>query len=129
MTLPRVGSLPWELLTPEAPAPSQGCLVQLSRFVHLSPCQHLPGSSLLLTYFDLYLGTLLSLQRFSLPGGSDGKESACNAGDLSSFPGLGRSPGGGNEWQPTPGFLAGKFPWTEEPGRPQSMRSQRAGQD
>ena len=28
-----------------------------------------------------------------LPGGSDGKESACNAGDLSSFPGSGRSPG------------------------------------
>ena len=29
-------------------------------------------------------------------GGSDGKESACNAGDLSSVPGLGRSPGEGN---------------------------------
>ena len=29
------------------------------------------------------------------PGGSDGKESACNAGDLSSIPGLGRSPGEG----------------------------------
>ena len=27
------------------------------------------------------------------PGGSDSKESACNAGDLSSVPGLGRSPG------------------------------------
>ena len=27
---------------------------------------------------------------------SDGKESACNAGDLSSIPGLGRSPGEGN---------------------------------
>ena len=30
-----------------------------------------------------------------LPGGSDGKESACDAGDLGSIPGLGRSPGGG----------------------------------
>ena len=29
-------------------------------------------------------------------GGSDGKESACNTGDLSLIPGLGRSPGGGN---------------------------------
>ena len=29
-------------------------------------------------------------------GGSDGKESACNAGDLSSVPGLGRSPEEGN---------------------------------
>ena len=29
------------------------------------------------------------------PGGSAGKESACNAGDLGSNPGLGRSPGEG----------------------------------
>ena len=29
-------------------------------------------------------------------GGSDGKESACNAGDPSSVPGLGRSPGKGH---------------------------------
>ena len=27
------------------------------------------------------------------PGGSAGKESACNVGDLGSIPGLGRSPG------------------------------------
>ena len=30
------------------------------------------------------------------PGSSAGKESACNAGDLGSIPGLGRSPGEGN---------------------------------
>ena len=30
------------------------------------------------------------------PGGSDGKASACNAGDLGSVPGTGRSPGEGN---------------------------------
>ena len=30
------------------------------------------------------------------PGGSDTKESACNAGDLGSILGLGRSPGGGH---------------------------------
>ena len=30
------------------------------------------------------------------PGGSDGKASTCNAGDLSSIPGLGTSPGEGN---------------------------------
>ena len=30
------------------------------------------------------------------PGGSDGKESACNVGDLGSIPVLGRSPGGGH---------------------------------
>ena len=31
----------------------------------------------------------------NFPGDSDGKESACNAGDLGSIPRLGRSPGGG----------------------------------
>ena len=30
------------------------------------------------------------------PGGSNGKASACNAGDLGSIPGSGRSPGEGN---------------------------------
>ena len=30
------------------------------------------------------------------PGGSESKESACNAGDLGSIPDLGRSPGGGH---------------------------------
>ena len=30
------------------------------------------------------------------PGGSDGKESTCNVGDVGSIPGLGRSPGGGH---------------------------------
>ena len=29
----------------------------------------------------------------SFPGGSDGKESACNVGDLGSIPGSGKSPG------------------------------------
>ena len=50
------------------------------------------------------------------PGGSDGKESTCNAGDLGSVPGLGRSPGEGIS-----SILAWQIPWTEEPGRLQSM--------
>ena len=41
------------------------------------------------------------------PGGSDGKESTCTAGDLSSIPGLGRSPGGGRD-NPTTVFLPGE---------------------
>ena len=41
------------------------------------------------------------------PRGSDGKESTCNAGDLGSIPGLGKSPGGFS-WQPTPVFLPGE---------------------
>ena len=47
--------------------------------------------------------------------GSAGKEFACNAGDLGSIPGLGRSPGG-RERLPTPAFWPGEFhgpysPW------------------
>ena len=44
------------------------------------------------------------------PGGSDGKESACSAGNPGSVPGSGRSSGegNGNDW---------RIPWTEEPGR------------
>ena len=37
------------------------------------------------------------------PGDSDGKESACDAGDLGLIPGLGRSLEGA--WQPTPGNI------------------------
>ena len=33
------------------------------------------------------------------------------------------------KWQPTPVFLPGKIPWTEEPGRLQSMGLQRTGCD
>ena len=51
-----------------------------------------------------------------LPGGSDGKESACNSGDPALFPGLGRSPGGGNVYP-----LTWEIPWTEEPGGLQSV--------
>ena len=34
--------------------------------------------------------------KLDFPGGLEGKASACNAGDLGSIPGLGRSPGEGN---------------------------------
>ena len=43
------------------------------------------------TFFWVFLWGSLSLL-----GGSDGKEAACNVGDLDSIPGLGRSPGGGH---------------------------------
>ena len=38
----------------------------------------------------------MELEYLGFPDGSAGKESACNAGDLSSVPELGRSPGGGH---------------------------------
>ena len=39
---------------------------------------------------------LLTPVFLGFPGGSDGKNSACNAGDLGLIPGLGKSPGEGN---------------------------------
>ena len=36
------------------------------------------------------------IKYMGFPGGSDGKESACNTGDHGSIPGSGRSPGEGN---------------------------------
>ena len=50
-----------------------------------------------------------------LPGGPDSKDPA-------SIPGSGRPPGEGNTHY---GILAWRIPWTEEPGRLQSMGSQR----
>ena len=41
----------------------------------------------------------MTTMKKGFPGGSDGKEFACNAGDLGSIPGLGRSPGHGNPLQ------------------------------
>ena len=38
------------------------------------------------------------LLRLGFPGGSDGKESTCNVGDWGLMPGLGRSPGEGNDY-------------------------------
>ena len=58
--------------------------------------------------------------KWDFPGGSDGKESACNVEDPGLIPGSERSPGEGT-WQPTPVFwpgeshgwrsLAGYSPW------------------
>ena len=57
------------------------------------------------------------------PGGSDGKESACDARDLGSIPGLGRFPGEGNGnllqffWLENPHgqrSLAGYSPWSHK---------------
>ena len=73
---------------------------------------NLQGNCLSLS-FCLFLGVALVLR--GLPSGSDGKESAYNAGDLGSIPGLGRSPGQGNG-NPLQ-YLAWEISWTEEPGK------------
>ena len=65
-------------------------------------------------WINFYLG---------FPSGSDGKESAWNAGEPSSIPGWERAPGEGNG-NPLR-YLAWKILWTEEPGGLQCMGSQR----
>ena len=60
-------------------------------------------------------------------GGSDGKASVYNVGDPGSFPGSGRSLE--KEMEIHSSTIAWQIPWTEEPGRLQSMGSQRVQHD
>ena len=64
------------------------------------------------------------LRMSCFPDGSDSKASAYNMGDPGSILGLGKSPGeeNGNPFQYS---CLQKIPWMEEPGRLQSMGSQR----
>ena len=61
-------------------------------------------------YIYIYIYT-----HIGFPGDSDGKELACNAEDLGSIPGSGRRIPWRRESQ------SGESPWTEEPGKLQSM--------
>ena len=63
--------------------------------------------------------------QWGFPGGSDGKASACNAGDPGSI--LGWEDPLEKGMATHSSILALRLPWTEEPGRLQSMESQRAG--
>ena len=59
----------------------------------------------------MQITTLYTLVTYILgfPGGSAGKESAYNAGDLGSIPGLGRSPGEGKGYPLQYSGL--EYPW------------------
>jgi len=61
------------------------------------------------------------------PGDIDGKESACNVGDLGSITGLGRPPGEGRATYSS--ILAWTIPCSEELCRLHLMGSQRVGHD
>ena len=62
------------------------------------------------------------------PGGSDGKESACSAGDLGSIAGS-RKDSLEKGMTILSSILAWRIPWKEEPGELQSTRSQMIGHD
>ena len=58
------------------------------------------------------------------PGGSVVKNPPTSAGDVDSIPGLGRFPG--QEIAAHSSILAWEILWTEEPGRLESMGSQKS---
>ena len=64
----------------------------IQRFIFLRP-QHFSYLNNLNWSWSI---TLQSDWSWSFPGGSDGKETACNIGDPGSIPGSGRSPGEGH---------------------------------
>ena len=83
-----------------------------------------------------YLGYLESQEHFYIyynkqytifPSGSAGKESPCNSWDKG--PSLGREDALEKEIAIHSCILAWKIPWMEEPGRLQSMGSQKVGHD
>ena len=82
------------------------CHVELpghSVLSHLAPTTNLWDAY----YSPLFIGEEIRLYKVDLvfPAGSVSKEFACNAGDLGSVPGSGRSPGGGNGNQLQYSFL------------------------
>ena len=74
---------------------------------------------------NFYCGYLVYGKSNHFPGGSDGKASAYNSGDRS----LGREDLLEKEMATYSSTLAWEIPWMEEPGRLQSMGSQRVGHD
>ena len=64
------------------------------------------------------------IHHWGFPSSSDGKASACNAGDPGSIPGS-EDPLE-KEMATHSIILAWKIPWTEEPGQLQSMGSQKS---
>ena len=73
--------------------------------------------------FGIYIYEYQSKVNGGFPGSSDGKESAFNAGDPGSIPGL-EDPLE-KEMATHSSILAWKIPWTEEPGGLQSMGCRR----
>ena len=76
---------------------------------------------------DWLVVSTFSIKYSHVPGGSDGNESTCNAGDLGSVPGQEDPLEKGMATHSS--ILAWRIPWTKEPAGLQSMGSQRVGQD
>ena len=99
-------SNPYSILSPMILLKFKSNLIFLSSYFLISPCflqhkSHLNSDHLhhIITLLQFpkcsKLFFICPLFTLGFPGGSAGKESTCNAGDLGSIPGLGRSPGEG----------------------------------
>ena len=102
--------------TIERKMPRVNCNVNYElQVIVMSPCRFIKCNK-----YTILMGDVDSQGGYACMGfasGSDSKASACNAGDLGSILGSGRSPGEGNS-NPL-----------EVPGRLQSMGSKRVGHD
>ena len=129
-------------LTVQRPHPGQSpslglslpiCKMRFHLRALLAQAMWLPGLSVfppkqqapyLLSWLTLFCAFVSLMNDLSFPDGSDGKESACNAGDPGFESWVGKIPWKSAQ-QLTPIFLPGQSPWTEEPGGIQSTGSQR----
>ena len=104
--LPSPGGLPNPGMEPRSPALQADSLPAEPQG---RPCDPTPGF-----IFCLWIHSSF------FPGGSDGKESACNAEDLDLIPGSGTGKG----MATCSSILVWRIPWTEEPGGLQSIGMQ-----
>ena len=105
---PRVGRSPLELKLLQLEDGSWVTLSELEQWnsgnVGLTPgLEEWRRQAQLAHSFDIMKG---------FPDNSVGKESTCNAGDLGSIPGLGRSPGEGKGYPVFSSILAWRITWT-----------------
>ena len=100
------------------------CLIHPQTFPYI--CLFFPLIHLISSTFTGKIDTNW-LELWGFPRSAVGKESACNAGALVRFPGWEYPLQ--KEMATHSCILAWRIPWTEEPGRPQSIGSQRVGHD
>ena len=111
-----VHSFFFQLLLPSCPA-------SLLHLLNVSWVSHIAlGKSVVISVGMI---KVIRIKKAPLPGGSDGKESACNVGDLGSIPGWGRSPAEENGYPLQHSCL--ENPMDRGSWSAQSMGSQRVG--
>ena len=111
--------------------------LQIYYFHFVSPLLNMHRSFTLSSYYSFFLIIYLriflwkNMHNIGFTGGSVVKKEIClpmqETQDMGLIPESGRSLGGGNDTHSS--ILAWKIPWTEEPGRLQSMGLQRVRHD